>query len=182
MRSGEAVAIDPRVLVVGYGNRLRGDDAAGCVVAEALADEFAGDGRVSVRACHQLLPEMAEELSRCELAVLIDASAELPAGVVDRTEVLPPAHVTASLMHHVSPEALVACARLLFKRCGRVVLVTIGGGAFGQEEGLTPAVRRAVPEAAALVRELVRSALAAAPAPPAAPASPAALASGGRHA
>ena len=60
------------VLVIGYGNALRGDDAVGLRAAERLA----ADGRLPgarIDACHQLTPELAADIAAARLVVLVDA-------------------------------------------------------------------------------------------------------------
>jgi Ni,Fe-hydrogenase maturation factor len=58
-------------LVIGYGNDLRGDDAAGPRVAELIgARELPG---VRAIASRQLTPDLAEQLARADLAVFVDA-------------------------------------------------------------------------------------------------------------
>ena len=61
------------VLVIGYGNPLRGDDGIGRHAAELLAGDPPLDG-AEVLTSHQLVPELAEDISRASLVVLIDAS------------------------------------------------------------------------------------------------------------
>src|SRR5690242_12833541 len=78
-----------RVLVIGYGNPLRGDDGVGWHAAEALAkslqdEERVPAERVMVLACHQLTLELAEPLSRVERVIFIDACDGPPPGSVDR--------------------------------------------------------------------------------------------------
>src|SRR5947208_15429626 len=59
------------ILVVGYGNELRGDDAAG----PRIAREVAAWGLPQVRtlAAHQLTPELAAELAHADAAIFVDA-------------------------------------------------------------------------------------------------------------
>lgn len=61
-----------RVVLLGIGNDLRGDDGAGPRVARAL------DGRVTwqVRAVHGLTPELADDLAACDVAIFVDAAAD----------------------------------------------------------------------------------------------------------
>lgn len=75
-----------RVLIIGYGNDLRGDDGVGQEVARALFS--AGTGLalpVPARVIWsvQLLPEMALDLSKSSFAVFVDAAydAEPPGSV-----------------------------------------------------------------------------------------------------
>src|SRR5579862_3803538 len=67
--------LGPRILIVGYGNPLRRDDALGWHASRLLAEALVGKD-VEVITCHQLTPELAEPLSRCQRAVFIDADAE----------------------------------------------------------------------------------------------------------
>jgi len=63
-----------RILIIGWGNPLRGDDGVGWRAAELLSGTLAGHD-VAVRVSHQLMPELAEEISRSEFVVFIAASA-----------------------------------------------------------------------------------------------------------
>ena len=58
----------PRVLIVAYGNPLRSDDGVGWVVAEELRRSLALP-EVEVLRLQQLLPEVAESLSRAETVI-----------------------------------------------------------------------------------------------------------------
>jgi Ni,Fe-hydrogenase maturation factor len=69
------------VLVVGYGNSLRGDDGAGWHAAARLAaDPRLTGARVLAR--HQLTPELAAEVATASLVVLVDATTDAPPGSV----------------------------------------------------------------------------------------------------
>ena len=69
------------VLIIGYGNPLRGDDGVGWRVAEAVAAALP-DGAAEVLTVHQLTPELAELMSRADRVIFIDAAAEGEAGEV----------------------------------------------------------------------------------------------------
>ena len=58
-----------KVLVIGYGNSLRGDDGIGPAVAQAFADEDATEC-ADVIVCHQLTPELAESIAAVDLPCL----------------------------------------------------------------------------------------------------------------
>src|ERR1035438_8523471 len=60
-----------RVLILAYGNPLRGDDAFGWRVAERLL-ELPPDPSVEILRLHQLTPELMDPLSRADLALFID--------------------------------------------------------------------------------------------------------------
>jgi hydrogenase maturation protease len=59
------------VLVIGYGNTLRGDDGIGYQVAETVAEWQLP--QVRSIAVHQLLPELAADIAEVEIVVFVDA-------------------------------------------------------------------------------------------------------------
>ncbi len=65
------------VLVIGYGNTLRGDDGAGCYVAERLCALNHEPG-LKVLSLHQLTPELAQPVAEAGLVIFIDASIQSP--------------------------------------------------------------------------------------------------------
>jgi hydrogenase maturation protease len=149
------------VLVIGYGNPLRSDDGVGPAVAERLA----GDPRLAgavVLAVHQLTPELAVDVSRASLLVLVDAADGLAAGAVDVRRLVDPEAVildaSRSMTHHVGPGSLVGLARALFGTAPPVVMVSVGVASFEAGERLSPAVEGAVPRAASAVIDAVAAA------------------------
>ena len=65
----------PRVLIIAYGNPLRSDDGVGWIVAEELRRRLASP-EVEVLQLQQLLPEVAESVSRAETVIFVDASCD----------------------------------------------------------------------------------------------------------
>lgn len=62
--------LNSRILLIGYGNTLRGDDGAGQQVATAIAKRNLPN--LQAIAVHQLLPELAEPLAAAQLAIFVD--------------------------------------------------------------------------------------------------------------
>jgi len=130
-------------LVVGYGNPLRGDDGIGWIIAGRLA----GDPRfaaVDILQRHQLTPELALDLSRAEVVVLVDARSGPPAGTVAIERVDPGSATGTTWSHHIGPASLVALARELFGRAPEVHVISVAAGLMEVGEGLTPPVEAAV--------------------------------------
>jgi hydrogenase maturation protease len=101
------------VLVVGYGNPLRTDDGVGWHAARLLAaDPRLADAQVLAR--HQLAPELAADVSRASLVVLVDANADGDPGSVTVGQVRPEPATSASWSHHLTPEALAGLAETLY--------------------------------------------------------------------
>jgi hydrogenase maturation protease len=120
-------------LIIGYGNPLRGDDAAGFQAAERL-------GGLAV---HQLTPELMEPISQAGSVIFIDAKAAgVPGAIAERP--LEPGAAGAPFTHHATPEALLAGARALYGRCPPAILITITGADFEIGHPLSPRVSQAL--------------------------------------
>ena len=140
------------LLIVGVGNELRGDDAAGVVVARKLraaglpALELQGDPTV-------LLDLWAGR----DAVVLVDCvRSGAPAGTVGRLDLaggrLPPGVRGSTSTHAVGLGEAVELGRALGTLPARALLHTVEGRAFGTGTGLSGAVAAAVPVLVAAVR------------------------------
>jgi hydrogenase maturation protease len=130
------------LLVIGYGNPLRGDDGLGWAAAQRLqATELPGR---HVLACQQLTPDLAEALSQAEQVVFIDAAAEgEPGAVVIRS--LPPAPVDpGAFSHHVDPAGLLTLAERWYGHAPAATLITAAGRQFEFSETLSPPAEAAL--------------------------------------
>lgn len=141
-------------LVVGYGNALRGDDGLGWHAAALLAEDPRLAG-TTVLQRHQLMPELAMDVSVASLVVLVDADESLPAGRVAVTAVGREGHSTNSWSHHFNPADLVALAQDLYGNAPEVLLVSAGVASTEGGDQLSPAVAAALPHLTDVVAELV---------------------------
>jgi hydrogenase maturation protease len=157
-----------RVLIIGYGNPLRGDDGVGWHAANILAQE-AWRGNVRVLARHQLTLELAAQAAEADLVVFIDARDDTCANDGEAAEVEAEAQVrcaaitpepaaVGSMSHHLHPAALLACTQVLYGVCPAAVVcsVTMRVSSYGEE--LSPAVQAELPALLAHVRQLVEQA------------------------
>jgi hydrogenase maturation protease len=143
-----------RVLVVGYGNPLRGDDGIGWHAAELLATDPRLDG-ARVLAHHQLAPELAADISRASLVVLVDASAEGDPGAIRVRTVEPRPAAQTTWSHHLDPRTLAGLAEALYGPVPPVVLVSVAAGSFAEGDGLSSALQQALPEVVEVVAGIV---------------------------
>src|SRR5258708_2343410 len=113
-----------RVLVVGYGNPLCGDDAIGPLVAHACAT-IPG---VEILTVHQLTLDLAEAISQSKMVVFADAAIGTP-GLVQSHRIGPDDSVADAgpFSHAVHPALLLSCTRLLYGHCPPAYIVAIGG-------------------------------------------------------
>jgi hydrogenase maturation protease len=142
------------VLVVGYGNPLRSDDGIGWHAARLLATDSRLDG-ARVLAHHQLAPELAEDISRASLVVLVDAAAEGDPGSVAVRQIEPRPATPATWSHHLDPETLAGLAQTLYGAVPPIVLVSVAAATFAEGDGLSSALQQALPEVVEVVAGIV---------------------------
>lgn len=137
-----------RPLVLCYGNRLRRDDGVAWHVAERLT----ADGRLAgadLRCCHQLTPELAEDLSHAGRVVFVDACVGPTPGSVQRATVTPGAEPGgAPWSHGLTPASLAALCAAVFGRVPPMEVVTVAAATTGVGEQLSGPVTAAVASAA----------------------------------
>jgi hydrogenase maturation protease len=145
-------------LVIGYGNALLGDDAAGPRVAAAVARwRLPGVRALSL---HQLLPELTAELGGAARVIFVDASARSPepSGVaIHSLPPVPPAGRGASLGHTGDPAELLHLTRALYDHWPESWWILIPAERFGVGQGLSPAARRGIRHALRTIRRLLLS-------------------------
>ena len=140
MKSG---ANKPSILIIAYGNPLRGDDSVGWHAAERLYQKHF-EPSVHIITCHQLTPELVEDLFGAELVIFIDASAVDPPGsIVCRTK-LYDCNDPRIVTHNLTPDRLICFARKQFGVTPRAMIYTVGGASFGFDERLSAPVERAL--------------------------------------
>jgi hydrogenase maturation protease len=143
-----------QVLIIGYGNPLRGDDGLGWHAAYQCAAVLPRVA-VNVVACHQLTPELAEPISQADLVIFLDADAQGPPGRLSCRGVVAQASASGVFSHHLTPQTLLACAQGLYGSSPTAVVLSISGACFGYGECLSPTVHAALPGVLQHVRALV---------------------------
>jgi hydrogenase maturation protease len=146
----------PRTLIIGYGNPLRSDDGFGWHASQVLAQALAGQD-AKVITCHQLTPELAEPLSRCALAVFIDADAQGNPGDIHRRAVRPHVPDSSALTHSCTPSGLLASADGLYGHRPQAVVFTVSAQSFAFGDALSPVVSAALLKVVEQVCQEVRS-------------------------
>ncbi len=138
------------VLVIGYGNPLRGDDGVGIAAVGMLAGRVecgtAGAcAQVRYTAVHQLTPELAADIAQAGLVIFIDAACDNVQGEITRRKVHPVRSSPETFSHHLTPEILLTYSERLYGACPEAILFSVGGASFKHGEGLSEPVRAALP-------------------------------------
>jgi hydrogenase maturation protease len=144
---------DDRILVVGYGNPLRGDDGLGPVAARALAD-LMGESHLDVVTPHQLVPELVDAIADAGLIIFVDARVEDRApGSIAEVRIGDGGNGAAvgPVGHHQTPAALMAAVRAMYGRSPDAFVFSVAGAAFDFGAGLSAPVTEAVPQLVGLM-------------------------------
>ena len=141
------------VLVIGYGNTLRGDDGIGPAVAAEVGR--LGLPGVRVQIVHQLTPELSADLADASAAVFVDAGADAEPVRAVR---LDPGSTAGPLFHAAEPQGLLTLAWEVYGRAPDAWLVTAAGADFGFHDGLSAAGRENARTARGCVERIIREA------------------------
>ncbi len=132
-----------RTLIIGIGSPLRQDDGLGAAAVDLLGRTL-HDSPIEIVHYHQLVPELAEALAQCELAIFIDACVDGEPGALHSAPLMPAA-ADIHHSHHADPAVLLGSALRLYGRAPRAWLFTLTGADFGFGEALSPVVSAAIP-------------------------------------
>ncbi len=158
--NGVAIESNPRkiraggMLVIGFGNVLRGDDGVGPAVVEAL--ERLGMDGLQAEAHHQLTPELAVRLNETAVVVFVDASLKETEGDVVVRELNSDSQGggTGWNGHRLTPEILLGLTLELWGWRPRAWCVEVPVSELGWGPGLTTHARQGVQAAVEAIRVL----------------------------
>jgi hydrogenase maturation protease len=135
-------------LVIGYGNPLRSDDGLGQYLAQRI-------GRGSQVMTHtQLIPELAEPISRVERVIFIDAGMGATPGDVTYASVVP-LPLTGAFTHNVTPASLLAAAQELYGAAPGAILITVTGASFDYGCAFSPPIHAQLPQVVNRVEAII---------------------------
>ena len=138
------------ILVIGYGNELRGDDAIGPRVAEAVGTwQLPG---VRVLAVPQLTPELSEDIAAARRVVFVDATSE-PSIHEVQVRPLDARAVDSGGSHCSDPAGLLALAQAVFGQASLAWLIAVPAADFAFGAPLSPLAQRGVEAALARLRQ-----------------------------
>lgn len=127
-----------KILIYGYGNPGREDDALGSEVAKMIK-EWAKEHKITnieIETNYQLNVEDAEKISQKDIVVFVDATQE-DIHEFKFTHLEPSDKKVEFTMHAVSPEYVVYLCNDLFSKTPRVCQLAIKGFSWDFKEGLT---------------------------------------------
>ena len=140
------------VLLIAVGNPMRRDDGIAHRVLEILDPDLVGGART--RSVHQLTPELAEEFSRHDSVVVVDADVE--PGEAFLEELVEPG-TRAALGHQLGAAEVVALARTLYDWKGVCYVCHVPGADFTEGGGFSDEAEGGAWRAARLIEEFLAS-------------------------
>jgi hydrogenase maturation protease len=112
------------VLIIGYGNTLRGDDGVGCQIAETVANWQIH--QVRSIAVQQLLPELAVAMANVDIVIFIDAMAVVDSLTPNiKITLLDPDYDATFSTHIITPQLLLSLVQRLYSKTPDAYLLTI---------------------------------------------------------
>jgi hydrogenase maturation protease len=149
-------------LVIGYGNPLRCDDGVGPRAAEALS-ACLQSADVEIVWCQQLTPDLAQSVSRAQLAIFIDAACDCPAGSLRSRRLTPESKKAfsggAAFSHFQTPESLLAWSEELYGGSPEAYCLSVGAGSLAEGLDLSSTVQAALRQLQEKVRSLLEAVL-----------------------
>jgi len=140
------------VLVIAYGNPLRSDDGVAWQAAEEIRTTFAS--RIEVVCRHQLTPELAENASRADMVIFVDATAQGNAGEVVCRSVTAQSR-EARFSHHLTPSQVLALCDRWYGVSPPAFVISISGECFDHGDGLSIAARNGLRQSVRVVSDLI---------------------------
>ena len=161
----------PRVLVIGIGNPLRGDDALGWHAARLLAHGLgeaaearfledhrclSADESVELMTCQQMTMDLVEPVHEAESVIFVDAAVEGEPGALAWQTVLPDKPQNL-ISHQFDAPTLLAAVKALYGVCPEAVVFSVTASTFDYTEELSPVVAARLPELVRRVMALVET-------------------------
>jgi hydrogenase maturation protease len=144
--------ISIQCLILACGNTLREDDGVGPFLAQWAEERWRDDPRVRVLCDHQWTPDMAEEIAAAETVIFVDCALDQTPGQILLRELIAASLKPGLVTHHLGAAELLRVAQNLYgMQPRRACLLTVGAGSIELGEGLSSAVRDAVPDAEKLL-------------------------------
>jgi hydrogenase maturation protease len=159
----------PRVLVIGIGNPLRGDDALGWHAVQQLAHLWgpdaearflednrclSADGSVEIMTCQQMTMDLTELVHEAERVIFIDASVKGEPGSLTCQAVSPETPQNL-ISHQFDAPTLLAAVKALYGACPTAVVISVTASTFDYVEELSAVVAARLPELVSQVQQML---------------------------
>ena len=145
---------EKKILVVGYGNTLRGDDGIGQIIADKI--EELKIPNVETLALHQLTPDLAGSCSEYRGIIFIDASEDVSQNEVQVFD-LSPAEEAAQIEHAMTPQNLLRLSKDLYSAFPPSFCIVIPARKFEFSEELSPVTKASIEPAINIITAKIKN-------------------------
>ncbi len=136
-----------KVIIIGCGNPLRGDDGIGWYAVDRLAESHKQTDFEFIK-CRELLPEISEKISEAKYVLFIDAAVDsgeqLSHDAVGEKNIAPAENFPSLDTHQLDPGGLLAFSAALYGNIPEAVMLTVKGKSFEYREGISDEVQQDV--------------------------------------
>ena len=140
----------PQTLVIGYGNRLRGDDGLGQAAADLVRGwQMPG---VEVRTMHQLVPELADVVAKTDRVLFIDAAVPGSIQGCFTCNRIAPLRSRPTIGHYETPANLLGLVHALEGSSPDAWLLSIAASSFDPGDALSEDAEHNLREGLAWIR------------------------------
>lgn len=146
-------------LIIGYGNELRGDDAAGSTVADAVANWKLSSVKTVV--AHQPTPELVNHIVAADYVIFVDACSDESCA---RTVQIDPIVIGASAprtlptdTHHYNPLSLLNLTQQMYNRAPQAWRLRVPSESFEFGEGLSSITKRGCDRAVRTIEQFFKT-------------------------
>lgn len=143
------------IVVIGYGNPLRGDDGFGGLAAEFIEERHLPGLEVIIS--HQLTPEMTASISTTRYAIFLDAVAGDEPGALSATPVEHCDPTPSGVSHYFEPGSLLALSKEVYGKAPSATLITATARTFRHGADVSRELREAAVRVANAVAEIAPS-------------------------
>ncbi len=143
------------IIVIGFGNTLRGDDGIARLVLRELEkrldksiDQTTGSSRIRLVLKHQIDIIDAEVVSESDVVIFVDAHVSERLNDIDIREITGRETTTVNVTHISSPEELIVAAKEIYGTTPRAFVCAVRGYDFEFGEQITEPAQRLAHSAA----------------------------------
>jgi len=140
-----------RILIIAIGNPLRGDDGLAWRAAAMLQGEGEVPGERAPHppfetiVCHQLTPELAENVAQADRVIFIDACLGSQPGKIRVNRLAPEPSQASALSHRLDPPALMQHCSEIYGTWPEAWTISMTGADYDYSQSLSAAVESQLP-------------------------------------
>jgi hydrogenase maturation protease len=143
------------ILIIGYGNPLRTDDAIGQHIAGMMEERLKYEAAQVITA-YQLTPELVEPIRYAHLVIFIDARVGSTPGKIT-WENVDPQPGAGAFTHNVTPSSLLDATHELYGVKPASILISIMGADFEYGNDLSPELNRMLTNIADQIETIIQT-------------------------